>query len=47
MRLRGAAESLEHADCDGDASTASSLLTDLENLGREALAALSTYRNAL
>ena len=47
MRLRGAAESLEHADCDRDASAASSLLTDLESLGSEALAALSTYRNAL
>jgi CheY-like chemotaxis protein/HPt (histidine-containing phosphotransfer) domain-containing protein len=47
MRLCGAAESLEHADCDGDASAASSLLADLEDLGSETLAALSTYRNAL
>jgi CheY-like chemotaxis protein/HPt (histidine-containing phosphotransfer) domain-containing protein len=47
MRLRGAAESLEHADCDTDMSTASSLLTHLENLGREAVAELSIYRNAL
>ena len=47
MRLCGAAESLEHAGCEGDASAASSLLADLEGLGSEALAALSTYRNAL
>ena len=47
MRLRGAAESLEHADCDSDSSAASALLTDLESRGSEALAALSTYRNAL
>jgi HPt (histidine-containing phosphotransfer) domain-containing protein len=47
MRLHGAAESLEHADCGRDASTASALLSDLESLGSEALAALSSYRNAL
>jgi two-component system sensor histidine kinase/response regulator len=47
MRLRGAAESLENADCDRDTSAAFSLLTDLESMGSEALAALSTYRNAL
>jgi two-component system sensor histidine kinase/response regulator len=47
MRLRGAAESLEHADCERDASAAQSLLSDLESRGSEALAALSIYRNAL
>jgi CheY-like chemotaxis protein/HPt (histidine-containing phosphotransfer) domain-containing protein len=47
MRLRGAAESLEHADFDRDASAASSRLAELERLGSEALAALSSYRNAL
>jgi CheY-like chemotaxis protein/HPt (histidine-containing phosphotransfer) domain-containing protein len=47
MRLRGAAESLEDADCDGDASAAFSLLAELERLASETLAALSTYRNEL
>lgn len=47
MRLRGAAESLEHADCKKDASAASDLLAELERLGREALAELSIYRKAL
>jgi CheY-like chemotaxis protein/HPt (histidine-containing phosphotransfer) domain-containing protein len=47
MRLRGAAESLEHADCKKDASVASDLLAELERLGGEALAELSIYRKAL
>jgi CheY-like chemotaxis protein/HPt (histidine-containing phosphotransfer) domain-containing protein len=47
MRLCGAAESLEHADCNKDASSTSELLAELERLGGEALAELSIYRKAL
>jgi len=47
MRLRDAAESLEHADCKKDASAASDLLAELERLGGEAIAELSIYRKAL
>lgn len=47
QRLRSAAESLEHASRDGDASAAKSLLADFEHRASEALEALSMYRKAL
>jgi CheY-like chemotaxis protein len=45
--LRSAAELLEHASRDGDASNAKSLLADLEGRASEALKALSRYREEL
>jgi CheY-like chemotaxis protein len=47
QRLREAAESLEHAGRDGDASAAASLLVEFEGLSSEALEALAKYRKAL
>ena len=47
LRLRGAAESLEHAGRDGDASAAASLLAEFEGLASEAIEALTKYRKAL
>jgi CheY-like chemotaxis protein/HPt (histidine-containing phosphotransfer) domain-containing protein len=47
QRLREAAELLEHAGRDGDASAAASLLAELEGLSSEALEALAKYLKAL